>query len=115
MALPQEPNSSGWFSGPKNHGCHVAGSGHLPQPGIRGKVTLKGRRTGLRRREDRGLGGRGSQERRGLSRIPGPGRERDLSRRGAAGEASRAREGEAEERGANKPPRLIELYLVQKG
>ena len=33
--------------GPKNHGRHVAGSGHLPLPGIRGKVTLKGRRTCL--------------------------------------------------------------------
>ena len=47
--------------GPKTHGCHVAGSGQLPQSGIRGKVTLKGRRTGQRRREDRALGGRGSQ------------------------------------------------------
>ena len=46
---------------PKNHGRHVAGSGHLPLPGIRGKVTLKGRRTGQRSREDRALGGRGSQ------------------------------------------------------
>ena len=41
-----------------------------------GKVTLKGRRTGQRRREDRGLGERGSQERGRLPRIPGPGRER---------------------------------------
>ena len=59
--------------------------------------------------------GEGSQGRGGLSKIPGPGRERGLSGSGAAGEASRAREGEAEERGANKPPRLIELYVVQKG
>ena len=94
--------------GPKNHGCPVAGSGHLPRPGIRGKVTLKGRRTGLRRHEYRGLGGRGSQERGGLSRMPRLRRERGLSGRGASGEASRAQEGEAEERGANKPPRLIE-------
>ena len=80
-----------------------------------GKVTLKGRRTGQRRREDRGLGERGSQERGRLPRIPGPGRERCPSGDGAAGEASKAREGEAEEGGANKPPHLIELYVVQKG
>ena len=42
--------------GPKNLGCHVAASGHLPPPGIRGKITLKGRRTGLRRLKDKGAG-----------------------------------------------------------
>ena len=42
--------------GPKKHGCHLAASGHLPPPGIRGKVTLKGRRTGLRRLKDKGAG-----------------------------------------------------------
>ena len=30
--------------------------GITPLPGIRGKVTLKGRRTGLRRHENRGAG-----------------------------------------------------------
>ena len=92
----------------------MAGSDHLPLPGIRGKVTLKGRRTGLRRRENRGAGREGVSEQGELSRIPGQGRERSLSGSRATEDASRA-QGEAEERGANKPPRLIELYVVQKG
>ena len=61
-----------------------------------------------------GLGGRGVSERGELSRIPGQGRERSLSGSRATEDASRA-QGEAEERGAHKPPRLIELYVVQKG
>ena len=84
------------------------------EKGLTRKGGLRGRTIGLRRREGREAG---SQRRLGpgeLSRIPGPGREHGLSGSGAAGEASRAR-GEAEERGANKPPRLIELYVVQKG
>ena len=89
----------------------MAGSGHLPLPGIRGKVTLKGRRTGLRRRENRGAGREGVSEQGELSRIPGPGREPGLSRSGAAGEASRD-QGEAEEHGVNKTPCLIELYVI---
>ena len=40
---------------------------------------MRGRRTGLRRREDRGAGGERAQERGGLSGIPGPGRGRSLS------------------------------------
>ena len=80
-----------------------------------GKRHSEGQKDLPRRREDRRLGERGSQERGRLPRIPGPGRERCPSGGGAAGEASKAREGEAEEGGANKPPHLIELYVVQKG
>ena len=46
-----------------------------------------------------------SQQWGGLSRIPGPGRQRGLSGRGEVGAvgAARGREDEARDRGANKP------------
>ena len=75
-----------------------------------GNVTTKRKPTGQKHRPEetrgqRGWGGKGSQQRGGISRNPGPGRQRGLSGRGEVGAvgAARCREDEARDRGANKP------------
>lgn len=111
-ALPQLvfSNSSGWYLGSRTMGVTWLVQVTSPTRD-QGKAFLKRRWTGLRRPENRGAGGRGPQS---AGSPESQDRRERASGSGKGQQASRAR-GEAEERGANKPPRLIELYVVQKG